>query len=81
MVVLPEPRSEQVDAPVRESRDPNAFESLARTAPRSATADLVGFVIATRRYWLAPILIVLALFAGVLMLSATPAGPFVYTFF
>lgn len=58
-----------------------AFEAIARTPPRSAFADLLGFIRATRRYWLAPILVVLILFAGLLALSATPAGPFVYTLF
>ena len=39
------------------------------------------FLIAEKKWWLAPLLSVLLLFAGLIALSGTAAAPFIYSLF
>jgi hypothetical protein len=43
--------------------------------------ELRLFLSETKNYWMAPILIVLLLLAGLLILGGTSAAPFIYTLF
>jgi hypothetical protein len=44
--------------------------------------DLIGFMSARKKFWLAPILIVLLLLGGLIVLSQGSAvAPFIYTLF
>jgi hypothetical protein len=44
--------------------------------------DLWGFMRARKKFWLLPILIVLALLGGLITIAANPAvAPFIYTLF
>ncbi len=43
--------------------------------------EVVDFMLQNKKWWLIPIVIVMALFAGILVLGATGAAPFVYTLF
>ena len=46
---------------------------------RSLLADLCDFIVAERAWWMAPIVVVLLLFAAfVLVAQVVPVGPFVY---
>ena len=58
------------------------FERAARTKPRGhVVTELWLFLRHTKKWWLAPILVVLVLFGLLLMLSSTAAAPFIYTLF
>jgi hypothetical protein len=43
--------------------------------------EFMLFLAETKSYWMAPILIVLLLLAGLLILGGTSAAPFIYTLF
>ena len=45
-------------------------------------AELWGFLRARKKFWLAPVLVVMALFGGLLVLAkGSVVAPFVYTLF
>lgn len=44
-------------------------------------ADLVDFLKANRNWWLIPVVLVLVAVGALLLLTATAAGPFIYTLF
>lgn len=48
---------------------------------RSMMREFVDYLAENKKWWLAPILVVFALFALVLALGATSAAPFIYTLF
>jgi uncharacterized protein DUF5989 len=50
-------------------------------ARTGAAADLWGFLRANGKWWLYPILGILLLVGALLVLTATAAGPFIYTLF
>jgi hypothetical protein len=57
-----------------------------RAAERDGTtgnlgSELWSFLRSSRKWWLAPILIVLLAFGLLLILSTTAAAPFIYTLF
>lgn len=43
--------------------------------------EVIGFMVQNKKWWLVPIVVVMALFAGLLLLGTTGAAPFVYTLF
>jgi hypothetical protein len=43
--------------------------------------ELFQFMRENKKWWLIPIVVVLVLFAGLIVLGATGAAPFVYTLF
>lgn len=48
---------------------------------RGLVAELVAYVVHTRKWWLAPILVMLFLLAALILLGSTGAAPFIYTLF
>lgn len=58
------------------------FEKAAREQPRSGfLRELWDFMAHNKKWWLAPILILLLLFGLLVMLSGTGLAPFIYTLF
>lgn len=57
------------------------FEEAARRKRRSFAGDLLGFALATKKYWLIPLLFILLVLAGIILLGQTALGPFVYAIF
>lgn len=55
------------------------FERQARQKQPSSALELLRF--ARRNWWLAPIVLVLLVLAGLMILGSTPAGPLIYTIF
>jgi hypothetical protein len=43
--------------------------------------DLFGFAMANKKWWLLPMLAVSVLLVALVVLSATPVAPFIYTLF
>jgi hypothetical protein len=60
----------------------NTFEREARTAGRGGLGgEFWHFLRRTRKWWLAPILVVLLALGVLIVLSSTAAAPFIYTLF
>ncbi len=61
----------------------NSFEEAARSGAgnRGMFAEFVSFLKENKKWWLAPILVVLLLFGVLILLAGTGAAPFIYTLF
>lgn len=57
------------------------FLKNARSSRKSVLQEVFGFLVATRKWWLAPIFAALLLFAVLIILGGTAAAPFIYTLF
>lgn len=54
---------------------------LAGTRRTGVLRDMVLFVAATRKWWLAPVFFFVVLFGLLIFLSGSAAAPFIYTLF
>ena len=66
----PEPKTER-----------DEFLHAAAAKERGIVSEFVGFMAENKVWWMTPILVVLGLVGFLLVLSATPAGAFLYSFF
>jgi len=58
------------------------FERAAKTESRtSMAAEFWHFLKHSKKWWLAPIVVVLLLFGVLMILSGSAAAPFIYTLF
>ena len=58
------------------------FEKAAKAQGRSTViAEFWQFLRHTKKWWLAPIIVILVLFGVLIALSSTAAAPFIYTLF
>jgi hypothetical protein len=63
-------------------KKPSDFQKIADTQPQgNLLTEFWGFLRTNRKWWLLPIVIVLALMAVLLLLSGTGLAPFIYTLF
>ena len=76
---MTDPTTERSEA--ERKTEPNAFLQAASDKERGIVGEFVGFMAENKVWWMAPILVVLALVGGLLILSTTPAGAFLYSFF
>ena len=54
----------------------------ARAAPRHhLAAELLGFVLRTKKWWLVPLLVALVVFSAFALLGGTALAPFIYPLF
>lgn len=58
-----------------------AFEAGAQEESTNIVAELLQFLNHNKKWWLLPILIVLALVGVLVILGGTAAAPFIYTLF
>ena len=63
-----------------EEQGKSEFEKL-QTKNQSVVGDFIDYLKANKKWWLIPILTTLLLLSALLILAATPAGPFIYTLF
>lgn len=64
--------------------DPNeSFEDAARrgAGEQGMVKEFISFLKENKKWWLAPIIIVLLLFGILIILAGTGAAPFIYTLF
>ena len=62
--------------------DPMDFEAAASDSKDVGFAgELWGFLKATKKWWLLPIILVIVLFGLLVFLSGTGVAPFIYTLF
>lgn len=60
---------------------PEAFARRARERAPGLVAHVWGLLRRNRKWWLTPIVVVLLLVGLLVVLSATPLGPFLYPLF
>jgi Family of unknown function (DUF5989) len=63
-----------------ESRD-SEFSLMAHQRRPSFAREMISFLLHTRKWWLAPVIIVLLAVGGLIMLGGTAAAPLIYTLF
>ena len=59
----------------------NDFQQEAEAPSQGFFAELWGFLRENKKWWLAPIVIVLILLGVLVLLGGTAAAPFIYTLF
>jgi hypothetical protein len=59
----------------------NSFESAAGAGRASLVSEFWQFITENKKWWIAPILVVLALFGILMLLGSSAAAPFIYTLF
>jgi hypothetical protein len=57
------------------------FARRASEAPPGLGAELVEFLRTSKKWWLTPIIVVLAIIGMLIVLGTTAAGPFIYALF
>jgi hypothetical protein len=57
------------------------FEKQADAPEQGIVAEFIGFMRENKKWWLAPIIIVLLLVGVLVILGGTGAAPFIYTLF
>ena len=63
------------------TQDPSEFEQANAESRESIVTEFFYFLKENKKWWLAPIIIVLLGVGALLFLSATGAAPFIYTLF
>ena len=58
-----------------------SFEELAAQNSSGAFREFYDFLRHNKKWWLAPIVIIMLLFGAFVLLSGTAAAPFIYTLF
>jgi hypothetical protein len=58
-----------------------SFQEAAQGQEQGLVAEFVQFLKENKKWWLAPILIVLLMMGALILLSGTAAAPFIYTLF
>jgi len=63
------------------SEDKNAFEQAGEESRESIVSEFIHFLGENKKWWLTPIILVLALVGLLVFLAGSGAAPFVYTLF
>lgn len=63
------------------NREKNAFQTAAEAQEQGLIAEFIQFLKENKKWWLAPILLVLLMMGALILLSGTAAAPFIYTLF
>ena len=61
--------------------DDNSFQDESQKTRDSLITEFLYFLRAEKKWWLAPILVVMGLVAALVMLAGGGAEPFIYTLF
>lgn len=59
----------------------NDFSRQADTATPSLVREFVAFLRHNKKWWLAPLILVMLMFGVILLMSSSVAAPFIYTLF
>ena len=74
-------QEEAVDEAVEEATREDDFLAAAEAPQVGLVVEFVDFLKYNKKWWLTPILLVLALITALVILSATGGAPFIYTLF
>ena len=64
-----------------ETQEARDLDEQARQTQRGIVGEFVDFLLHNKKWWLAPIILVLLLVGLLLVLGGTGAAPFIYTLF
>jgi Family of unknown function (DUF5989) len=70
--------------PSQDAERPHDEDELARYASQAPTGivrEFIDFLLHNKKWWLAPIILVLLLIGVLIVLGGTGAAPFIYTLF
>ena len=65
----------------RDRRGPKSFEQQAHEKQPGLLAEFGYFLLHNKKWWITPIVLVLLAFGLLIVLSGSPAAPFIYTLF
>lgn len=69
----------------RQTNDPgkskNEFEDARKNKPLNLFQEFAYFLAGNKKWWMVPIIVILAAMGLVVMLASTGAAPFIYTLF
>lgn len=65
-------------SPLDRDHDPEKFSRQAEEKPPGIFAEFLDFLVHNKKWWITPIVIVLLLMGLLILLSGTPAAPFIY---
>jgi hypothetical protein len=65
----------------KDSKNDDEFLKQASGKQAGLVSELIGFLMANKKWWLAPILISILLLGLLVVLGGTAAAPFIYTLF
>jgi len=60
---------------------PNSFQQAAEQKQVGLWREIVDMLKHNKKYWMIPIILILALFGVLIVLGTTSAAPFIYTLF
>ncbi len=63
------------------SKDKQSFSEAAKRPQRSLFAELMYFVAHNKKWWITPIVVMLALIGLLVVLGGSGAAPFIYSLF
>lgn len=61
--------------------NPKSFQEAAEQKPVGLGREIVDMLKHNKKYWMIPIIVILALFGALIVLGSTSAAPFIYTLF
>ena len=57
------------------------LQEVAKQPAPNVVSEFFAFLLQNKKWWLLPVLIVMALLTMLMIISSTPAAPFIYTLF
>jgi hypothetical protein len=63
------------------STDNNEFENASKGKQSGIVSEFISFMLANKKFWLLPLIIVMLALGLLIMLGGTAAAPFIYTLF
>ena len=75
------PERPQDEREARPEGAPDAFERAATRKPRGLLGEYADYLWSERKWWLAPVILVLLLASGFVVLGGSGLAPFIYAIF
>ncbi|HJT79782.1 MAG TPA: DUF5989 family protein [Chthoniobacterales bacterium] len=63
------------------TNEKSAFEAAGAEKESTLVGEFIGLMKANKKYWLAPLVVIMLLFGLLIILGSTAAAPFIYTLF
>ena len=64
-----------------DDKNKSNFESLAKKKRSTLAGEFYAFLKSNKKWWLAPLIVMLLALSAILILASSSAGPFIYTLF
>lgn len=77
---MSENQSQPSSQPSSDDREREVLEQLSASEP-SLVREFIDFLKENKKWWLTPIIVVICLLIFLVVLSLSPAAPFIYTLF